>query len=166
MRFPVLMSALALAACASAHEPQRPAAGQSARESLVLESTSWGRPFDRISIAADGTLRHEMWKSAFDNSPPREVVLALTAAQHAEAIATLAPLRQTDTAAISCEGMPTDGPYGSVTWNGTQKLGMYLPCLSLPRFGKQARAIKDFRRFIQGLEEAATSAGGAPTPAS
>ena len=122
--------------------------------SLLLEVSSWGRPIDRISVSAEGQVRRETWDRPFSDAPSTNASFKLTKGQKQFAMNMLAPLRSRSGGWINCENMPTDGPYGSITWNSEDRLDIYMPCLANPEYARSKAAIDDFRKFITDLQPA------------
>ena len=110
-----------------------------------------GRPVDRISISAEGDVRHEVWEGPFTNAPKSQVNFTLSKAQHQKVMNLLAILRIRSGGWINCDNMPTDGLYGSIIWDGGDRLDIYQPCLSNPKFALSRAAIEEFRKYLAGL---------------
>ena len=130
-----------------------PSSGDAERTSVTFEETVWGRPRERITIAYDGRVRHEIWDRPLVESVKKETSFELTTAQHQEAMNVLAPLRDREGSSIGCDNRPTDGPYGSLVWDGDDKLLIYMPCLSDPKFVRPERAIAEFRELITTIAQ-------------
>lgn len=153
-----LTTCIALVLCSPVDGKELPPFNDNAElASLEFVETSWGRPIERISISPEGHVRYEIWDGPFSNGPrtsKRDVSFTLTRAQHAQALDMLSTLRSRSRDWVDCENMPTDGPYGSIKWNGVDTLNIYMPCLSNPELTPAKTAIYKFRNFINGLQAA------------
>lgn len=106
-----------------------PAAADDSLPVIEHRVTSWGRTTGSLTITPDGWMvrRNFDFNSRAETSSART---RLTPEALRTAVAAIEPLRSVRPRSIHCANVPTDGPYGHFTWNGSNEYAIYYACSS------------------------------------
>lgn len=100
-------------------------------DTIVYETTSWGRVTYHLEVHRDGRLR--AWQLDFSTGERRaERDEQRSPSVYTDAIVAITPLSPSPT--LSCEGAPTDGPSGHYHWhasNGPQAFSVDYGCYAI-----------------------------------
>lgn len=141
---------------------------------LSLEANYWGKPLSSWTVEASGDVRYTYSKSvpggAFGDYDVTTLRFHLSADEHRQVEALLAPARRFAGGPLPCKLVYTDGVYGTVSWSAWEQVSFNLGCSSeevapiLAKF-EQANALLarlSERGKVVERKQMRASEGGAP----